>query len=265
VLFTVVWLLVKSEALDGIVLIFSGVITSLLPTFFSGSLGASTCPLFAITTFVSCVEPTGIAVFVYYLATAGGALLMMGVWRVGIGRNRIVRDGGWLVSSIGATVLALGFFASSLYGFPTSTSAQIGYFFGLLGSALMIGGIVKMNLGAVGSTLDLLDVRAGTRIKIRAPAARLLIIAICSGCIATVVSGWLVTVNIVTPGGGGVYWGFPLSWKSISAWLGTYYGFQYNWPVFVLDSFFYTAAVFFFLYIGWLNLSPSGTRLVRFL
>jgi len=69
----------------------------------------------------------------------------------------------------------------------------------------------------------------------------------------------------VTPGGGGVYWGFPLSWKSISAWLGYYNGFQYNWPVFILDSFFYTAAVFFFLYISWLNISLSKTLPARLL
>jgi hypothetical protein len=80
------------------------------------------------------------------MATAGSALLTMGVWRTRIGSRRIVSDGKGLVIAIGLTILALGF-ASSILPFPSTTSAEIGYFFGLLGSALLIGGMIKMRVG----------------------------------------------------------------------------------------------------------------------
>jgi len=135
--------------------------------------------------------PRSFATLAYYLGTAGGALLLMGIWQARIGRKRIVTEGGWLVSSMGMTLLALGFFGSSLLPFPTTTSAEIGYALGLLGSALMIGGMVKMSAGERGSVSESLAGERQSRLKIQAPAARVLVISICLGLIATIVSGWL--------------------------------------------------------------------------
>ncbi len=95
------------------------------------------------------------------------------------------------------------------------------------------------------------------------PVLRLFLVLVGLGCIATIASGWLVTVNIVTPGGGGVYWGFPFPWKSISAWLGHYEGFQYDWLYFVFDSLLYTAAGYAAIFFLWSTFSSNRKAKVR--
>ncbi len=56
-------------------------------------------------------------------------------------------EGSWLVIAFGAIVLMLGFFASSALPQILVTSAEIGYFFALLGSMLLIAGMVKLKVG----------------------------------------------------------------------------------------------------------------------
>ncbi len=138
----------NSAGLNGIVLAFAGVVVAGLGFLFLVSQGPGPCPL-VVGTGVICYStmPRGFSALAYYLATAGSSLLTVGVWRIGIGRERIVTDGSGFVISIGLTVLALGFFASSILPFPSATSVEIGYFLGLLGSGLLIGGMVKMRVG----------------------------------------------------------------------------------------------------------------------
>jgi hypothetical protein len=71
----------------------------------------------------------------------------------------------------------------------------------------------------------------------------------CLGCAVTTLSGWFVTMNIVTPDGGGIYWGLPFHWKSRQFWIGISYGFQYNWLFFVLDTLIYLAFGYFVFYL----------------
>ncbi len=137
----------NSASLNGIVLAFAGAaVVAGLGFLLLISQGPGTCPMVAGTG-VNCAMPRGFSALAYYMATAGSALLTVGVWGIGIGRGRIVTDGSGLVIAIGLTVLALGFFASSSLPFPSTPSAEIGYVFGLLGGALLMGGMVKMRVG----------------------------------------------------------------------------------------------------------------------
>ncbi len=137
----------NSTSLNGIVLAFTGMVVAglgFLPL--STLAGTNACNFIVAGTNVICAEPRGIVAAGYYLATAGSALATIGVWQARIGKGRIVRDGSWLVIAIGLIVLVLGFLAFSTLPFPSVMSAAIGYFFGLLGSALLMGGIVKMRV-----------------------------------------------------------------------------------------------------------------------
>jgi hypothetical protein len=81
---------------------------------------------------------------VYYFATVGSALLAIGVWQTGIGSEKIVADGAGFVVTIGLIVSALGYFAASVPPAPSTISAAIGYFFGLIGGCLLMMGLVKL-------------------------------------------------------------------------------------------------------------------------
>ena len=125
---------------------FVGTIVAGLGFMFLISQGIGACPMVAGAG-VSCTIPQEFEGLAFYLATAGSAILILGVWRTGIGKERIVSDGTGLVMAIGLTVWALGLFVSSILPFVSVTSAGIGYVFGLLGGALLMGGMVKMRAG----------------------------------------------------------------------------------------------------------------------
>ena len=87
-----------------------------------------------------CTMPRGLAEAAYFLASAGGALVVIGVWQAGIGRKRIRAEGAWLVIAVGLVVSTLVFVASNILPQVSITSAEIGYFLGVVGAALLVGG-----------------------------------------------------------------------------------------------------------------------------
>jgi hypothetical protein len=127
----------------GIVLAFTGMLASILGFAFWYE-GAYSCAS-VIGTNVVCTEPRAAAILPFYLATAGSSLLSLGIWRTGLGKHRIVVEGRRLVTSIGLITLASGLYLCALLPYPSTTAAGLGYFFGLLGGALLMGGLVKMN------------------------------------------------------------------------------------------------------------------------
>jgi len=175
----------------------------------------------------------------------------MGLWR-----NLIVREGSVLVIATGSSTLILGFFTASLIPSPSGVSAGIAFFLGLLGCGLLMTGIVKIGIGERGSSAISAHIMNNVLSKEPRGLSTFLVLA-GLGVIACLASSWLITYEIVTPGGGGVYWGFPFAWKSIQSWLGTYEGFQYEWFWFIADSLIYTAGGYFVLYFFWAN---SNTR-----
>jgi hypothetical protein len=140
---------VNSASLNGIVLAFTGMVVAglgFLPL--ATPAGINPCDFIVGSgSGVICAEQRGLVAIGYYLAVAGSALATIGVWQAGIGRGRIVREGSWLVIAIGAIVLVLGFLAFATLPYASVTSAAIGYFFGLLGSVLLIGGMIKLEFG----------------------------------------------------------------------------------------------------------------------
>ena len=108
-----------------------------------------------VETALRCDEPSSVPAVAFYAAVAGSALVTIGVWKTGFGERRIVREGSALVFSIGLIVLGLGAFAltiadafaSGFLPYTFTSSALIGYLFGLIGAALMIGGLVKNAAG----------------------------------------------------------------------------------------------------------------------
>jgi len=146
---------VNSSSLNGIVLVFTGIVIAglgFLPiSLASLSLAGNACYLIVGSS--TCAESRGIVAIGYYQAIAGSALATIGVWQTGIARGRIVREGSSLVIAIGLIILLLGFLAFSTLPSATSVGyffengAAIGYFFGLLGSMLLMWGMVKMRMG----------------------------------------------------------------------------------------------------------------------
>jgi len=175
----------------------------------------------------------------------------MGLWR-----NLIVREGSVLVIATGSSTLTLGFFMASVFPSTSGVSAGIAFFFGLLGCGLLITGIVKIEVGEKASAA--ISAPILNKVLSREPRGFSTFLVLTGlGVITCLASSWLVTYEIVTPGGGGVYWGFPFAWKSIQSWLGTYEGFQYDWFWFIADSLIYTAGGYFVLYFFWGNSSTS--------
>jgi len=80
----------------------------------------------------------------------GGGLIVVGVWQVGIWRTRIRAEGGGLVVAVGTAVSTLGFLASNLLPLVSITSAEIGFPLGVVGSALLVLGVVKLSAGQSG-------------------------------------------------------------------------------------------------------------------
>ncbi len=95
---------------------------------------------------VVCTMSRGLAEAAYLLASVGGALVVVGVWQAGIWK-RIRAEGAGLVLAVGTAVSTLGFLASNLLPLVSTTSAEIGFFLGVVGSALLTGGVVKMSVG----------------------------------------------------------------------------------------------------------------------
>ena len=91
--------------------------------------------------------PRGLAEAAYFLASVGGALVAVGVWQTGIWRKRIRAEGAGLVIAVGTAVSTLGFLASNLLPQVSTTSAEIGFFLGMVGGALLTGGVVKIRVG----------------------------------------------------------------------------------------------------------------------
>ena len=96
---------------------------------------------------VVCTMPTGLAEAAYFLASVGGALVAVGVWQTGIWRKRIRAEGARLVIAVGTAVSTLGFLASNLLPQVSTNSAEIGFFLGIVGGALLTGGVVKISVG----------------------------------------------------------------------------------------------------------------------
>ncbi len=96
---------------------------------------------------VVCTMPRGLAEAAYFLASVGGALVAVGVWQTGIWRKRIRAEGAGLVIAVGTAVSTLGFLASNLLPQVSTTSAEIGFFLGMVGGALLTGGVVKIRVG----------------------------------------------------------------------------------------------------------------------
>jgi len=141
-------------------------------------------------------------------------------------------------------------------------SAGIAFFFGLLGCGLLMTGIVKIGTGEEGSAT--VSARVVDKVLARDPRGLTTFLMLTGlGVIACLASSWLITYEVVSPGGGGVYWGFPFAWKSIQSWLGTYEGFQYDWVWFIVDSMIYTAGGYFVLYVFWANSSTSKKDAAR--
>lgn len=96
---------------------------------------------------VVCTMPRGLAEAAYFSASVGGALVAVGVWQTGIWRKRIRAEGAWLVIAVGTAVSTLGFLASNLLPQVSATSAEIGFFLGMVGGAFLTGGVVKIRVG----------------------------------------------------------------------------------------------------------------------
>ena len=214
---------------------------------------------------LSCTDPIAIVRIVFYLAVAGSSLVILGAFQMGLWRNLIVRESSVLVITIGSSTLFLGFFMASVFPSPSGVSAGIAMFFGLLGAALLMTGIVKIGVGEKGSAA--MSAPILNNVLPREPRGLSTFLILTGlGVIACLASSWLITYEILTPGGGGVYWGFPFAWKSIQSWLGTYEGFQYDWFWFIADSMIYTAGGYFVLYFFWANSSTSKKEAInRFL
>src|SRR5713226_1037283 len=91
--------------------------------------------------------PRGLAEVASFLASVGGALMVVGAWRTGIWRKRIRAEGAGVVIAVGTAVLTLGFLASNLLPQVSTTSAEIGFFLGMVGGAFLTGGVVKIRVG----------------------------------------------------------------------------------------------------------------------
>ncbi len=100
--------------------------------------------LLALPCGYACGSPTSLTETTYFLASMGGLLVVTGVWNAGIGRKKIVAEGGWLVIGVGAAVSTLGFLFSNAV---PEAWGEIGIFLGLTGSALVAYGLIKVTVG----------------------------------------------------------------------------------------------------------------------
>ena len=136
-----------NSSLNGIVLAFAGAVAASVGFILLASVSGGEGPCWALPISVSnCVSPIALSHQAYYFAVTGSALITIGVWESGIGRERIVPEGAILVLVTGLVVLGLGFLAISLPN-VSFFAAEIGYVFGLLGGAMMIGGVAKLQSG----------------------------------------------------------------------------------------------------------------------
>ena len=198
---------------------------------------------------------------VFYMATAGSALTALGIWKIGSSKVRILAEGNSIVMGLGLFVLGVAF---SLFGIlPFATQfAYVVYFLGLLGGGVFMGGVVKLGVGEKRVSSVLL-ITSGEVLQIEPKLWKAFSTLFGLGVIATLVSGWIAKSEVVTPGGGGFYWGFPFPWKSVSGWLGTFNGFRYDWFWFIIDVMIYMSFGYFALYILWTN--STGRRKQRVL
>ena len=75
----------------------------------------------------------------------------------------------------------------------------------------------------------------------------LLISPLVAGVLAAVVSGWVYGFQLVTPGGGGLYFGYPFTWRlTDQAWLGHQVANSYDWEAFTVDSLLYSGIAYAF-------------------
>jgi hypothetical protein len=138
---------VKGASLNAIVLVSAGIVATGLGFLFLESVVNATCtPITA--TLIKCTDTGTLGELASYLAISGSALLMTGVWETGIGRKRVVREGAWMVIATGATILGVGLFVTRpLFVGPSTLAFETGYYFGLLGGALLLGGLAKLQAG----------------------------------------------------------------------------------------------------------------------
>jgi hypothetical protein len=82
----------------------------------------------------------------YFFASLGGAVVVKGVWKAGVGRKKIVADDPWLVIAVGVVVSTVGFLGSSVFSEVSAVWGEIGIFLGLVGGALVAFGFIKANV-----------------------------------------------------------------------------------------------------------------------
>lgn len=250
--------LVNGSSLNGIVVAFCGIVVAVLG-FVLLSVLAVSC-WWDPPSLANCPSPRSIVNFVFYMATAGSALTALGVWKARSGRVRILAEGSGIVIGLGLFVLGLAFSLFDILPFAIQF-AVIVYFLGLLGGGLFMGGVVKLGVGEKRASSVLL-IASGEMLQREPKLWRAFSILLSFGSIATLVSGWIAESELVTPGGGGFYWGFPFPWKSVTGWLGTLNGFQYDWFWFIIDVMIYTSIGYFALYILWTNSAARGKEVI---
>ena len=256
----------RNSYLGGVVLALCGILVAVFG-FLSLSILSDWC---LVNQNTGCPDPSLIVNFVFYMATVGSTLTVLGSWKAVSERVRIFAEGSGVTMAFGLLVL---WFAFSLFGtlpafsFLLSLSPrmppQSAYLVGLAGGGLFMGGVVKLGVGEKRfSPSPLTPVQSGLVSGEPRLSYELLTILLL-GFLATLVSGLLVSSEFITPGGGGFYWGFPYSWKSVTGWLGISYGFRYDWFWFVIDVLSYTAIAFFILFLFWTNSGVRGRRLMQ--
>ena len=193
---------VRSIIPNGLIVAFTGAVIAgvsfeLLSSLESGSV------CWFLSGVLSCTDPRAIVGIVFYLAVAGSSLVTFGAFQMGLWRNLIIREGSVLVIVTGSSTLVLGFFMASVIPSPSGVSAGIAFFFGLLGCGLLMAGIVKMGVGERGSAA--ISAPIVNHVLSREPRGLSTFLVLAGlGVIACLASSWLITYEIVTPGGGGV-------------------------------------------------------------